>query len=94
MARAPTTSADARGAWCTTTVVVAVPVLPGGLGAVEVAVPLVFRAAGVPYSEAVLAVLAWRVLQFWLPTVAGLGCYGQMMLDARRRTRAMGESPA
>jgi uncharacterized membrane protein YbhN (UPF0104 family) len=55
-------------------VVIAIPVLPGGLGGVEAAVPLVLAAGPVRYGEAVLAVLAWRALSFWLPAIAGLGC--------------------
>ena len=55
-------------------VVIAIPLLPGGLGGVEAAVPLVLAAGPVRYGDAVIAVLAWRALSFWLPAVAGLGC--------------------
>jgi putative heme transporter len=51
--------------------VMSLPVLPSGLGAVEVTMPLVFAAGGAGYAESVLVVLVWRVLSFWLPTVAG-----------------------
>jgi uncharacterized membrane protein YbhN (UPF0104 family) len=50
--------------------IMALPVLPSGLGAVEVTVPAVFAVGGVSYNSALLAVLAWRVLSFWLPTAA------------------------
>lgn len=60
-------------AYVTAVTVMSLPVLPSGLGAVEVSMPLVFAAGGATYADAVLAVLAWRVLSFWLPTVAGLG---------------------
>lgn len=66
---------------------IALPLLPGGLGAVEIAVPLVFTAAGASYSSAVLAVLAWRILQFWIPTVVGLCCYASLLIEQRRRGR-------
>ena len=74
-------------AYIVATVAIAVPFLPGGLGAVEVAVPLVFAAAGANYAHSVLAVLAWRILQFWIPTLAGLACYATLVLERRRRTR-------
>ncbi len=71
-------------AYITATVAIAVPFLPGGLGAVEVAVPLVVAAAGSGYTHAVVAVLAWRVLQFWILTLAGLGCYASLIIERRR----------
>lgn len=51
--------------------IMSLPVLPGGLGAVEVTLPAVFAAGGGVYSQAVVAVVAWRVLAFWLPSAAG-----------------------
>jgi putative heme transporter len=79
-------------AYIVATVAMAVPFLPGGLGAVEVAVPLVFSAAGATYAPAVLAVLAWRVLQFWIPTLAGLACYASLLVEQRRRNGRRGPS--
>jgi uncharacterized membrane protein YbhN (UPF0104 family) len=81
-------------AYIVATVAIAVPFLPGGLGAVEVAVPLVFAAAGANYPQAVLAVLAWRVLQFWIPTLAGLGCYASLLIEQRRVRRREAEAAA
>ena len=44
-----------------------VPLTPGGLGFVEtVAVP-VLLSFGVPRTAALLGVLSWRLVQFWLP---------------------------
>jgi len=48
--------------------IMSLPVLPSGLGAVEVTLPAVFAVGGVGYGDALLAVLAWRVLSFWVPT--------------------------
>jgi uncharacterized membrane protein YbhN (UPF0104 family) len=50
----------------------ALPVLPGGLGAVEVTLPAIFAAGGSSYAASAVVVLAWRLLSFWLPTLAGL----------------------
>lgn len=53
--------------------IMALPILPGGLGAVEAALPAIFAAGGASFPAAVIVVVAWRVLSFWIPTVAGLG---------------------
>ncbi len=79
-------------AYIVATVAIAVPFLPGGLGAVEVAVPLVFAAAGANYAHAALGVLAWRILQFWSPTLAGLACCASLVVE-RRRNRGQAEGP-
>ena len=64
--------------------IMALPILPGGLGAVEVSLPAVFAAGGAAYAPVVIVVLAWRVLSFWLPTAAGLGALAS--LHRPRRT--------
>jgi len=51
----------------------------------------VFAAAGADYAYSVLAVLAWRILQFWIPTLVGLACYASLILERRRRTRRQAE---
>ncbi len=48
-----------------------VPFLPGGLGAVEVAVPTVMHRFGVPLDTALAATLAWRGLSLIAPAVGG-----------------------
>lgn len=49
------------------------PLTPGGLGIVEGAMLPALVAFGVPPPTALFAVLAWRLLQYWLPIpVAGL----------------------
>jgi uncharacterized membrane protein YbhN (UPF0104 family) len=68
--------------------IVALPILPGGLGAVEVSLPAVFAAGGASYAQVVIVVLAWRVLSFWLPTAAGLGALAS--LHRPRRMAAAG----
>src|ERR1019366_1967326 len=42
--------------------------LPGGIGGVEGGMIGAFVAFGVPVSSAVVAVLAYRAISFWLPT--------------------------
>jgi uncharacterized protein (TIRG00374 family) len=52
--------------------------LPGGLGGVEGGMIGAFLALGVNGGDAVLAVLAYRALSFWLPTLPGLVAYLQL----------------
>ncbi|MGN6378820.1 MAG: lysylphosphatidylglycerol synthase transmembrane domain-containing protein [Gaiellales bacterium] len=68
-------------AYVTATAIIAAPVLPGGLGGVELAVPLVFAASGASIAQAVLAVLVWRVLAFWLPAIAGVVSFVSLERD-------------
>jgi uncharacterized membrane protein YbhN (UPF0104 family) len=65
-------------AYVTGAVVIAIPILPGGLGGVEAAVPLVLATGHMRVGDALLAVLAWRALSFWLPAVVGLLCLASL----------------
>ena len=49
--------------------------LPGGIGGVEGGMIGAFVAFGVPASSAVVAVLAYRAISFWLPTLPGIAGY-------------------
>jgi uncharacterized membrane protein YbhN (UPF0104 family) len=57
--------------------------LPGGIGGVEGAMIGVFVAFGVPAGQALVAVLAYRAISFWLPTAPGVIGY----LALRRTVR-------
>jgi hypothetical protein len=70
------------------------PLLPGRLGAVEVAVPLIFAARGSKYAGAVLASLGWRALRFWIPTIAGIGSHPSLLIVSRRTRQAAAEPAA
>jgi len=63
--------------------------LPGGIGGVEGGMIGSFIAFGVSGSVAVLAVLAYRLISFWLPIVPGSVAYLQL-----RRTVARWRGPA
>ena len=52
--------------------------LPGGLGGVEAGMVGAFIAFGTPTSLALLAVLAYRLISFWLPTIPGAAAYLQL----------------
>lgn len=49
--------------------------LPGGIGGVEGGMIGAFAAFGVPGGQAVIGVLAYRAISFWLPTLPGIGGY-------------------
>ena len=51
------------------------PLTPGGLGVVEASLSGLLILAGVHPSYALLATLAYRVLSYWLPLLAGLPAY-------------------
>jgi hypothetical protein len=46
--------------------------IPGGIAVVEVGMTATYVALGVPTDVAVVAVLAYRLISFWLPTIAGI----------------------
>jgi uncharacterized protein (TIRG00374 family) len=70
----------------------AIPLTPGGLGIVEVALITGLAAAGGARPEVAAAVLVYRALTFVLPIPLGLGCY---LFWKRNRSwrRAPGAAP-
>jgi glycosyltransferase 2 family protein len=58
--------------------------LPGGLGVIEGGMIGLYAALGVPTTRAVLVVLAFRGLSFWLPTLLGFPVAAQLERKARR----------
>ncbi len=69
--------------------------LPGGLGGVEGGMIGAFAAFGVNIDLAVLAVLTYRGISFWLPTIPGAIAYFQLLRTVNRwGERAHGEIDA
>jgi uncharacterized protein (TIRG00374 family) len=60
-----------------------VPLLPGGLGAVEVVVPAVLHHFGVPLSVALAGTLLWRGLSLFLPALGGAAAYASLRAEHR-----------
>jgi uncharacterized protein (TIRG00374 family) len=58
--------------------------LPGGVGGVEGGMIGAFVAFGVPARSAVVAVLAYRAISFWLPTLPGIAGYLALRSTVRR----------
>jgi uncharacterized membrane protein YbhN (UPF0104 family) len=67
-------------AYATSFVISALPLPAGGAGGIEATVTLAMHSIGVPLAPAVLAVLLYRVITFWLPIIPALA-----LLPAIRR---------
>jgi uncharacterized protein (TIRG00374 family) len=46
--------------------------LPGGIAVIEIAMTAIFGGLGVPANAAVVAVLTYRLISFWLPALLGI----------------------
>ncbi len=69
----------------------AIPVSPAGLGVIDSVTPVLLVGFGLTRSVATLGVLAWRLVNFWLPIPAGAAAYislkvprGAGLADMRR----------
>jgi uncharacterized membrane protein YbhN (UPF0104 family) len=68
--------------------------LPGGLGGVEGGMIGAFAAFGVDFNLAVLAVLSYRAISFWLPTIPGAVAYFQLRRTVARWREEQSVDPA
>ncbi|MEN8113631.1 MAG: YbhN family protein, partial [Actinomycetota bacterium] len=66
-----------------------IPITPGGLGFVEAGLVGMLTISGIPAGDALLATLAYRLFQFWLPIPAGFVSY----VLFRRRYGKLSELP-
>ena len=55
-----------------------IPVTPGGLGIIEGVLIATLVGFGVPHSQAILAVLAYRLVNFWIPIPVGGAAYASL----------------
>ena len=58
----------------------AIPLTPGGLGVIEVTLVAVTVGFGTPRATAVLAVLGYRIANYWLPLLPGAVAYLRLKL--------------
>jgi hypothetical protein len=58
----------------------AIPVTPGGLGVIEVTLVAITVGFGAPRPTAVLAVLGYRIVNYWLPLIPGAIAYLRLRL--------------
>jgi len=71
-------------------ILAALPITPGGLGVVEFFLSGALVGFGVPASIAYIAVISWRLVNFWLPIPLGGLSYLSLRLANRRRHRIPG----
>jgi len=62
----------------------AVPLIPGGFGAVEAAIPALLHQFGAPLDASLAGTLVYRGSSALLPAVAGAILLGQTLLAGRR----------
>jgi uncharacterized protein (TIRG00374 family) len=58
----------------------AIPLTPGGLGVIEVTMVAITVGFGAPRATAVLAVLGYRIVNYWLPLLPGAIAYIRLRL--------------
>lgn len=63
------------------------PLTPGGLGIVEGVMVPAFVAFGVPPTTALLGVIGWRLIEYWLPLPVAVLSYGSLRFGPLRRHR-------
>lgn len=62
--------------------------LPGGIAVVEVAMAAIYGGLGVPAAAAVVGVLTYRLISFWLPSLVGIPIAVALESRHRRSRRA------
>src|SRR5215467_12537180 len=71
----------------------AIPVTPGGLGVIEVTLVAITVGFGAPRATAVLAVLGYRVVNYWLPLLPGGVAYLRLRLNLNAAGQAEPAGP-
>jgi uncharacterized protein (TIRG00374 family) len=61
-----------------------VAVIPGGIGLVEGTMIALYHGFGVPTATAVLVVLAYRVIAFWMPNLLGFAIIPFLQIPTRK----------
>ncbi|MBF4995207.1 flippase-like domain-containing protein [Arthrobacter gandavensis] len=77
-------------AYCLANLVALAPLTPGGVGLVEGVLVPTLAGFGTPSPDAVLAVLSWRILNFWLPIPVGGLAWLSLRLGVLRKAPAQG----
>jgi uncharacterized protein (TIRG00374 family) len=72
-------------------ILAAIPLTPAGLGVVEATLIPTLVGFGVPHGQAILAVLSYRLVNFWIPIPIGGAAYASLQW---RRDRGSNATPA
>ncbi|CAN5550632.1 MAG: lysylphosphatidylglycerol synthase transmembrane domain-containing protein [Iamia sp.] len=81
---------DVIVAFCVANILAVIPLTPGGLGVVEATLIATLVGFGLGRSEAAIAVVTYRLAQFWLPIPLGAISYASLRVGPKsiRRMRA------
>jgi hypothetical protein len=66
-----------------------IPITPAGLGVIDSITPILLVSFGLTRSVATFGVLAWRLVNFWLPIPAGLIAYISLKMPRGARLKSM-----
>jgi uncharacterized protein (TIRG00374 family) len=69
-------------------VLAVIPLTPGGLGVIDASAPALLVSFGLQRNPATLAVLAWRLVNFWLPIPVGAAAYVSLRVPRGSGMRA------
>ncbi|HMJ77673.1 MAG TPA: flippase-like domain-containing protein, partial [Iamia sp.] len=84
---------DVIVAFCIVNVLAVVPITPGGLGIWEAVLPALLVGFGLRHSEATVAVLTYRIAQYWLPIPLGAISYATLRLGPKSLRKIRGHHP-
>ena len=71
----------------------AIPITPGGLGVIEVTLVAITVGFGAPRATAVIAVLGYRLVNYWLPLLPGALAYLRLRLSQNAAGQAKPARP-
>jgi uncharacterized protein (TIRG00374 family) len=80
-------------AYAAANIAAVIPVTPGGLGVIEVTLVAITVGFGAPRATAVLAVLGYRLVNYWLPLLPGGVAYLRLRLTLKKAGRAKAPRP-
>jgi uncharacterized protein (TIRG00374 family) len=66
-----------------------IPITPAGLGVIDSVVPILLVSFGLTRSVATLGVLAWRLVNFWLPIPTGALAYVSLKMPRGARLKSI-----
>jgi len=84
---------DVIVAFCIANVLAVIPLTPGGLGVIETVLVATLVGFGLARSEATVAVLTYRIAQFWLPIPLGAISYATLRLGPTSLRKIRGRHP-
>jgi uncharacterized protein (TIRG00374 family) len=74
-------------------VLAAIPITPRGLGVVEATLITLLVGFGIPRGEAILGVISYRLVAFWLPIPVGAAAYVSIRVGSTDEGRREGDAP-